>query len=102
MVAGLSSIDYSLLIAIYDLVGLESERDDGSYGAPEERQPRGAPAAAIGHSGQTEGKKLHDCKDGRCPLARESCNPRTGERIAIGPSAGVSSKADKALKGALN
>ena len=33
--------------------------------------------------------------------AREG-NPRTGERIAIGPSAGVSFKAGKALKDALN
>ena len=34
--------------------------------------------------------------------AREGRNPRTGERIAIGPSAGVSFKAAKALKDALN
>ena len=34
--------------------------------------------------------------------AREGRNPRTGERIAIGPSAGVSFKAGKALKDALN
>ena len=34
--------------------------------------------------------------------AREGRNPRTGERIAIGPSAGVSFKAGKALKNALN
>ena len=34
--------------------------------------------------------------------AREGRNPRTGERIAIGPSAGVSFKASKALKEALN
>ncbi len=34
--------------------------------------------------------------------ARECRNPRTGERIAIGPSAGVSFKAGKALKDALN
>ena len=33
--------------------------------------------------------------------AREGRNPRTGERIAIGPSAGVSFKAAKALKDAL-
>ena len=34
--------------------------------------------------------------------AREGRNPRTGERIAIGPSCGVSFKAAKALKDALN
>ena len=34
--------------------------------------------------------------------AREGRNPRTGERIAIGPSTGVSFKAGKALKEALN
>ena len=34
--------------------------------------------------------------------AREGRNPRTGERIAIGRSAGVSFKAGKALKEALN
>ena len=34
--------------------------------------------------------------------AREGRNPRTGERIAIGPWAGVSFKAGKALKDALN
>ena len=34
--------------------------------------------------------------------ARESRNPRTGERIAIGPSSGVSFKAAKAFKDALN
>ena len=34
--------------------------------------------------------------------AREGRNPRTGERIAIGPSSGVSFKAAKALKDALN
>lgn len=34
--------------------------------------------------------------------AREGRNPRTGERIAIGPSAGVSFKAGKTLKDALN
>ena len=34
--------------------------------------------------------------------AREGRNPRTGERIAIGPSVGVSFKAAKALKDALN
>ena len=34
--------------------------------------------------------------------AREGRNPRTGERIAIGPSSGVSVKAGKALKEALN
>ena len=34
--------------------------------------------------------------------AREGRNPRTGERIAIGPSSGVSLKAGKALKEALN
>ncbi len=34
--------------------------------------------------------------------AREGRNPRTGERIAIGPSAGVSFKAGKALKDTLN
>ena len=34
--------------------------------------------------------------------AREGRNPRTGERIAIGPSSGVSFKAAKALKEALN
>ena len=34
--------------------------------------------------------------------AREGRNPRTGERIAIGPSAGVSFKAGKALKDGLN
>ena len=33
--------------------------------------------------------------------AREGRNPRTGERIAIGPSSGVSFKAGKALKEAL-
>ena len=36
------------------------------------------------------------------PPARERRNPRTGERIAIGPSAGVSFKAGKVLKDALN
>ena len=35
-------------------------------------------------------------------LAREGRNPQTGERIAIGPSSGVSFKAGKALKDALN
>ena len=34
--------------------------------------------------------------------AREGRNPRTGERIAIGPSAGVSFKAGKPLKDTLN
>ena len=34
--------------------------------------------------------------------AREGRNPRTGERIAIGPSSGVSFKAGKALKDTLN
>ena len=34
--------------------------------------------------------------------AREGRNPRTGERIAIGPSAGVSFKAGKPLKDALS
>ena len=34
--------------------------------------------------------------------AREGRNPRTGERIAVGPSAGVSFKAGKALKEAMN
>ena len=34
--------------------------------------------------------------------AREGRNPATGERIAIGPSSGVSFKAAKALKDALN
>ena len=34
--------------------------------------------------------------------AREGRNPRTGERIAIGPSSGVSFKAGKALKEALH
>ena len=34
--------------------------------------------------------------------AREGRNPRTGERIAIGPSSGVSFKAGKALKDALD
>ena len=34
--------------------------------------------------------------------AREGRNPRTGERIAIGPSSGVSFKTAKALKDALN
>ena len=34
--------------------------------------------------------------------AREGRNPRTGEHITIGPSAGVSFKAGKALKDALN
>ena len=34
--------------------------------------------------------------------AREGRNPRTGERIAIGPSVGVSFKAGKALKDAVN
>ena len=34
--------------------------------------------------------------------AREGRNPRTGESIAIGPSSGVSFKAGKALKDALN
>ncbi len=34
--------------------------------------------------------------------AREGRNPRTGERIAIGPSAGVSFKAGKTMKDALN
>lgn len=34
--------------------------------------------------------------------AREGRNPRTGERIAIGPSSGVSFKAAKGLKDALN
>ncbi len=33
--------------------------------------------------------------------AREGRNPRTGERIAIGPSSAVSFKAGKALKAAL-
>ena len=34
--------------------------------------------------------------------AREGRNPATGERIAVGPSSGVSFKAAKALKDALN
>ena len=34
--------------------------------------------------------------------AREGRNPRTGERITVGPSAGVSFKAGKTLKDALN
>ncbi|MCY4502597.1 MAG: HU family DNA-binding protein [Alphaproteobacteria bacterium] len=34
--------------------------------------------------------------------ARAGRNPRTGERIAIGPSSGVSFKAGKVLKDALN
>ena len=34
--------------------------------------------------------------------ARDGRNPRTGERIAIGSSSGVSFKAGKALKEALN
>ena len=34
--------------------------------------------------------------------AREGRNPRTAEPIAIGPSSGVSLKAAKALKDALN
>ena len=34
--------------------------------------------------------------------AREGRNPRTGERIDIGPSSGVSFKPGKALKDALN
>lgn len=34
--------------------------------------------------------------------ARDGRNPRTGERIAIGPSSGVSFRAGKALKDALN
>ena len=34
--------------------------------------------------------------------AREGRNPRTGERITIGPSATVSFRASKALKDALN
>ncbi len=34
--------------------------------------------------------------------AREGRNPRTGERISVGPSSGVSFKAGKALKDALN
>ena len=34
--------------------------------------------------------------------AREGRNPATGERIAIGPSSGVSFKAAKTLKDALN
>lgn len=34
--------------------------------------------------------------------AREGRNPRTGERIAIGASSGVSFKAGRALKEALN
>ena len=34
--------------------------------------------------------------------AHEGRNPRTGERIAIGPSSGVSFKAGKVLKEALN
>ena len=34
--------------------------------------------------------------------AREGRNPRTGERIAIGPSSGASFKAAKALKDSLN
>ena len=34
--------------------------------------------------------------------ARQGRNPRTGESIAIGPSAGVSFKAGKALKDAVN
>ena len=36
-----------------------------------------------------------------CP-AREGRNPRTGERVAIGPSASVSFRAGKPLKDALN
>ena len=36
-----------------------------------------------------------------CPRAR-AANPRTGERIAIGPSSGVSFKAGRALRDALN
>jgi len=34
--------------------------------------------------------------------ARDGRNPRTGERIAIGPSSGVSFRAGKALKNALD
>lgn len=34
--------------------------------------------------------------------AREGWNPRTGERITIGPSSSVSFKAGKTLKDALN
>ena len=34
--------------------------------------------------------------------AREGRNPRTGERIDVGPSSGVSFRAGKALKDALN
>jgi len=34
--------------------------------------------------------------------ARKGRNPRTGERIAVGPSSGVSFKAAKALKDVLN
>ncbi len=34
--------------------------------------------------------------------AREGSNPRTGERIAVGPSSGVSFRAGKTLKDALN
>ncbi len=34
--------------------------------------------------------------------AREGRNPRTGERIAIGPSASVSFKAGETLKDSLN
>ena len=34
--------------------------------------------------------------------ARQGRNPRTGERIAVGPSTGVSFKAGKTLKDALN
>ena len=34
--------------------------------------------------------------------ARKGRNPRTGEQIAIGPSSGVSFRAAKALKDALN
>ena len=34
--------------------------------------------------------------------AREGRNPRTGERIAIGPSSGVSLKAGKVLKDVLD
>ena len=34
--------------------------------------------------------------------AREGRNPRTGERIAIGPSSGVSFKAGKVLREAVN
>ena len=35
-------------------------------------------------------------------LAREGRNPRTGERIAIGPSSSASFKAGRALKDGLN